>query len=830
MPSPYQPRQSSRQAHGPSASFCERWIRALAPPLAALSIAACLERPIGTDQPRTTNVLTDELINNSIERIDLLFVIDNSLSMADKQKLLAQAVPDLVKGLVEPSCITRDGANLGRPETGTCPDGSSREFEPVNDIHVGVITSSLGGYGAEADCVDDGSRHAEQRVDLSHLLGTLPRGASAAPLAASSGFLAWTKDSDPATFFDQFKGLVTSTGERGCGWEAPLEAWLRFLVDPYPYAEVVRRPCSATDTQNRCVGPSTDAAGNMYIDAALLRQRKDFLRPDSLLAIVMLSDENDCSFKAHGQTHTLAQSHTTKDGFVPAFRASAACDDPAFGPNSECCHSCGLASPPAGCPTATNAAGEPVGSGCEDGRRYGFDGEDHANLRCFQQKRRFGVDLLYPTERYSNALSLMSICPYADDLSPDSPACPNGIGVVPNPLFSDLGYDSADPNAVELPPRPKGLVFFAGIVGVPWQDLAVSVDPQQPLVYRKNKSTSDRNQPTLNWNWLIGERYPEDGIPKPEDALMIESTSPRTGLNPATGEALAASDAAFDANSINGHEWESEGQGDLQYACVFPLPELTTCRTSAELQDLGEASADIPNCDCTDYYSSDLGNPLCQNQAGEYGFTQTRAKAYPGLRQLQALHDYGDNSIVASICPKSTDPDALDYGYRPAVSAIVDRLIGELGEKCYPRGLSTRADGSVACIVVEASRPADVTSQGCTAKARQPVSDEVATSVRKKLLSTHFCRDEATCDAMQLCEIEQIRAELDPAGLDSCRNDVAPGGNGWCYVDGTRSIGNPELVANCPSTARRKVRYAGAGKPAPNTITVVSCAGESFDD
>lgn len=82
---------------------------------------------------------------------------------------------------------------------------------------------------------------------------------------------------------------------------------------------------------------------------------------------------------------------------------------------------------------------------------------------------------------------------------------------------------------------------------------------------------------------------------------------------------------------------------------------------------------------------------------------------------------------------------------------------------------------------------------------------------------------------MTLCEIEQIRPDVDPEGLESCRNDTVPGGDGWCYLDEQRQIGNPDLLQKCPRTARRKVRYAGAGKPNSNTVTMVSCAGESFD-
>ncbi len=807
----------------------ERSLIAAATLLVSATLTACLDRPVGRSQPRTTNVLSDELVVNAIDKIDLLFVIDNSMSMADKQKLLASAVPDLVQGLVDPNCIGQGGTNLGRPSGPDCPEGSHREFDPVSDIHVGVITSSLGGYGSGGDCVASDLPHSEEGVDMAHLLGSLPRGAEVAPSAAQTGFLTWNENTDARTFFDELRGLVTEAGERGCGWEAPLEAWVRFLVDPHPYTKMVRSPCSATDTGKGCIGPELAPSGDMLVDSTLLAQRRAFLRPDSLVAVVMLSDENDCSFKARGQTWLLSESITAERKGRAAFRPTAACDDPAYGPDSECCHSCGLETPPAQCPNTMNDDGELVGVGCEENRKYEYGTEEDPNLRCYDQKRRFGIDMLYPTTRYSNALKSLTLCPYADDLDPTSDRCPGGAGVVPNPLYEDLSVDSNGPDALPKPRRPSNLVFLAGIVGVPWQDLAVSPDASVPLVYRQSVSQEDSEEPPLQWDWLIGPPKPSGGREQPADPLMIETTQVRSGVNPATGQALAPPDSTPRSNTINGHEWEIGIQGDLQYACTFPLSEPTLCKTNDELNHLGDAALEIPACDCTKYGGEAFKNPLCQQPDGSYGLRQTHAKAYPSSRQLQTLHDVGDNSIVASICPKSTDLAAVDYGYRPAMAAIVNRLKVELGNKCYSRELSQKPDGSIACRIVEALPPEEAASSSCETVARKPIEDRLAESVRRRLLNGHYCETEAECEQFTLCEITQLLASEDPDGLTSCLQDEVAVGDGWCYIDEARNLGNPELLGRCPDTARRTVRYAGAGRPANGSVTVVSCAGKSFD-
>ena len=126
---------------------------------AVISQAGCLDRPLAPASPRTSNTLTDKVRVDSVDKIDLLFVIDNSASMADKQAVLAKAVPDLVDRLVNPLCVTPatdttpatplPKAQQPAQPSDKCPDGSARDFNPIDDIHIGVLTSSLGGHGAD---------------------------------------------------------------------------------------------------------------------------------------------------------------------------------------------------------------------------------------------------------------------------------------------------------------------------------------------------------------------------------------------------------------------------------------------------------------------------------------------------------------------------------------------------------------------------------------------------------------------------------------------------------------------------------------------------------
>ena len=107
----------------------------------------CLTRPVVSNPPVTNITIEASVFNRTIDKIDLLFVIDNSASMGDKQEYLGQAVPDLITRLVTPNCVDAATGTVYGPSdragNGTCAQGTV-EFPPVHDMHIGVISTSLG--------------------------------------------------------------------------------------------------------------------------------------------------------------------------------------------------------------------------------------------------------------------------------------------------------------------------------------------------------------------------------------------------------------------------------------------------------------------------------------------------------------------------------------------------------------------------------------------------------------------------------------------------------------------------------------------------------------
>ena len=760
-------------------------------PIIGVLAAGCLSRPLVEASPTTNNVFVGQDRQSGVDKIDLLFMVDNSASMADKQDILRDAVPVLVRRLTSPICVDpmTDVPSGEVSVGGRCTRGKP-EFTPVTDIHVGIVTSSLGAHGGGIACADENAR----------LLGTLrPAGSSPDPKLVfdraqtwnNSGFLAWdlnTRDtppgtSDPQKFGDSFQDMIQATGEAGCGFEASLESWYRFLIDPEPPANVTRDasnpPQSVRGAKLVTHGDGTTTCEGC--DLELLKQRAAFLRPDSLVAIVMLSDEDDCSIRDDGQGWLVATQGTLK-------RATAACD---VDPNDACCRSCGLIedNPPTGCASLASDAA------CQLDKPTPRP-DDHVNLRCVAQRQRFGFDLLYPTSRYVDALTSPTLTLQSD-----------GLTRVPNPLYRVTGGQ---------PPRDPANVFLAGIVGVPWQDIADDASlAGAGLKYLSADELNARGR----WPMLLGEPSASPPVP-PGDPFMRVSVAPRSGMNPITRDPIVPpSSSDPTASPINGHEQNVPNGNDLQYACTFPLTTPRACAPGANA------------CDCSADKQGSLANvtaansPLCQPVAGGTPSAEQHfAKAYPGTRELQVLKDLKGQAIVASICPKvraSADPASdPNFGYNPAVGAIIERLKIALQGKCLPRAVeSDPITHQVLCKVIEA-QPSGVCD--CNLPGRAALDSSLVPEVERQLQADGHCGPgRKACSSFCECEILQERSAADVA---ACRAGAsAP--PGFCYVDDPAS----PLLKDCPIDQKRLLHFVDSDSlhptPALGAVAVIECIG-----
>jgi hypothetical protein len=755
---------------------------------AALAVA-CSGKSSGSDgegggsggsSGKSGNYVIDQVRQGGRTKLDLLVMADNSLSMADKQRYLSEAIPVLLDRLVTPICVNAEGLPTGSSSP-NCPRGSAPEFRAIEDIHLGVITSSLGDHGSGDLCNPEiaGDDTPDDRALL------IPFARPGLTSWDDSGFLVWDPRSvggathDPPGYgsplagspgaaqdlMSAFTNHVRSAGEYGCGHEAQLESWYRFLVDPEPVQSM------SNDRAFSVRGP---------VNQVVLEQRARFLRPDSVLAIVMLTDENDCSFQDENGTQGWLAMYTggaeINEWYMP--RANSRCVDP----NDPACRPCTQNDP------------DPA---CADG--YALTAlEDHPNLRCYRMKERFGVDLKYPLERYVDALTSRTIDPRLDG------------NEVPNPIFASAsaGAVSRDPNDVVM----------LGIVGVPWQDIATdggtpgrpnSLAPGRTLEYM----TAAELEANGRWDVIVGDDNGE-----PSDPFMVESVDPRPAGTPHPFLAgVTVTEPGGTLNAINGTEQAvpSGQRFDLQFACTFPLDPPVPCTIANER-----------GCVCNAQEAAQQ-SPLCEYAAPDSDGIQVANKAYPSVRELELLRELGSSAVVASICPKniqaeggapSADPN---YGYNPAMTALVARLKQSFSNRCLPRALPV-SNGRVSCTMMEVTQQPDACGACDAATGRLPLTGTgLRSALDEQMQSSGLCGPgtNVPCETLCACQIAQLEGD----DLATCQNasTLPTDLYGYCYVD--EENGAQELLTACPAENKRFLRFAGDDTPAQGSFVFLTC-------
>ncbi len=203
-----------------------------------VALTACnshsLEAPTITAS-RTTTLTFQETLNR---KIDILFMVDNSLSMARSQDNLRRNLPrfmDVLKAI-------RGG---------------------LPDLHIAVVSSDMGTGTSDTDaCNATGGDNGEFHFGVAaNAVGCTSTG-----LADGAHFIASTGGATPE---NNFTGDITEVfqciaplGDKGCGYENQLYSVVRAL---------------GADGRS---APATNA---------------DFLRESAYLGIVMITNEDDCS-------------------------------------------------------------------------------------------------------------------------------------------------------------------------------------------------------------------------------------------------------------------------------------------------------------------------------------------------------------------------------------------------------------------------------------------------------------------------------------------------------------------------------------------------------
>jgi hypothetical protein len=597
----------------------------------------------------------------STHNTDVLFVVDDSISMADKQRIL-QASLSWAAGYAL-SCTSATG-HQATPQQGVCPSGYMATVVLGSVGSVGMITTSLEAGG---NCgVQNRSAHLFPRVPDEDV---------------------WEK------YGNQIVAQLENVGEAGCGYEAPLEAMYRFLVDPEPPLTVTKRSTSA--------GTATVAEG---IDEEVLHSRAAFLHPFSQVVVIILTDEDDCSVRDTGD----------------AWKIGA----------------------PSGTVSALSAEADPI------------------NLRCWDEQRRFGEDWLFPMERYTRALTAPTVVTRSG-------------ASAPNPL---LGND-----------RTPDAISVLAIAGVPWQLITRSAAEDSHLSFLSPNELST----TRTWDKILGD--PAHSI-APTDAHLVESAEPRAGL------ALPGDPP----DPIHGHEIVATAPEELQFSCIFPLPDARDC-------------AKEQSCECSTGSASDVVSPLCRQPDDTYGTIQRFAGAKPPPRILEFVKSLGESGHLGSICPGQLDDPSKDgFGYSGALRDFARSFQSAWDLSCFYPPLPLRKDGAPACRLLE-FHDAIV---DCAALGRS-----VATGPYVDRLLQQMNRLDRT--GSTTCEIPPVPGDpgdpTSPAYI--CAHEAQPASlpPGYCYIDPEAGLGAAALVDACVPGNQRRVRLLPRTLPVPGSVTALIC-------
>jgi len=209
--------------------------------LAIVAVGACTTHRLAAPTPSTSTLDKQQYTQSLKRKLDILFMVDDSPSMAPLQTKLSQQLGNFMDALSDPT-------------TGRLPD-----------LHVAVVSSSLGGgawnnvpqCGAGQHPGDDGGKFLQGAGSAGHGSCTMLH-AGQTFLANGDGGTAPNFDGD---IRDAFKCMAL-LGDDGCGFESQFESVYYALYK----------------------GSHPDDPDN-----------GGFLRDDALLAVVMVTNEDDCS-------------------------------------------------------------------------------------------------------------------------------------------------------------------------------------------------------------------------------------------------------------------------------------------------------------------------------------------------------------------------------------------------------------------------------------------------------------------------------------------------------------------------------------------------------
>jgi hypothetical protein len=241
--------------------------------------SACLDRELKPLNPCLVSSVSRKVSVNNIDKIDMLFMVDNSNSMSEEQAALKQQFPKLVQVLT----------------TGMRMPNDPNPFPAAKDLHLGVVSSDMGAFGQVNVPGCDANGGGDGRLQ------SLSRGAAGCS-ASYPSFLKYVASADPngPTQIASDFGCIAELGTGGCGFEQQLESPFKALW-PSVYSDAQG---NVAPSPYNFLGAVRTGRGDLAAPEGAL----GFIRTDvslglSLIAIVLVTDEDDCSSSDTGLFH-----------------------------------------------------------------------------------------------------------------------------------------------------------------------------------------------------------------------------------------------------------------------------------------------------------------------------------------------------------------------------------------------------------------------------------------------------------------------------------------------------------------------------------------------
>ena len=228
-----------------------------------LGAAGCFERQLSPVDPCNRAVFSTRISLESVDEVDLLLMIDNSGSMSGEQSLLGLELPRMIRVLA----------------SGDQDEDGLQDFTPVRSLHVGIVTSDMG--AGPAAPAGETVPSCDRGLGDDGILRTVGVTSMTGCVASYPPVFDFAPPEDPTTFAHDV-ACVALMGTGGCGFEQQLEAVLKAVAASSPTADYV--PASYV--------PPVFAGGTPgHGDNA----NTGFIRRNSALALMLVTDEEDCS-------------------------------------------------------------------------------------------------------------------------------------------------------------------------------------------------------------------------------------------------------------------------------------------------------------------------------------------------------------------------------------------------------------------------------------------------------------------------------------------------------------------------------------------------------